>query len=633
VTASFASTKSGKSYPDWKRVYSRSQEMRLQREAAQLDEEVVSVDCLGDPGLEPEAASQPTLAMDAPPTSSNAPGRSQRASHRVQETPGSLAGASSGFQDAFSGSEPQSLSASVGLVETAEYGQGSNSVTWRWRFLADVTAQPPDCAERVTPSVVYSDLTEQTPSCRSSLDRERSIDFLLGSYGTVEAEDFTHVKVIDSEDEREIAQRRLQMKELQRSTKRCWSTAPCDADHVIEEPLATMTPVASQKQASMLHSAGCSALCTPHKRRSLRKKEASCSGDFRSFSRKQLRPRSTGQAARRLTIDALPADVLALVFRHLKLLPDLSLHSSMVNRSWREVAMDPRLWREVDFEHYERVNDDVVLNYTRRAQGRVSLLDLSKCHQVSNATIIQVVRENRHLRTIRLAWCNSVTDAVVVEIAKCCNELQEIVLACCVHVTGVAIDALAEHCPSLKVVNLACLGKIESQSLVRLFRRCGSLEQLHIVNAAAVDDRIVALMARRLPRLKYLDLSWCAHVTDEAVYRLARYCRDLEHLELGDTKVSSHGARMLLRCCRKLKVLSLPRCVFIDDELIHAILAFAADRLESLNVASCNRVSDDALQLLVEQCTNLCKLDVSKLPCRQLGGILRRASSHLEIFY
>lgn len=503
----------------------------------------------------------------------------------------------------------------------------------RRRFATDAAARPPDCAEPVTSGTDCADAIELSSSCRSSFDRDPSLYSSDGVSAVVEDEEFAQVKVIDTDDEREIARKRLQVKELQRPGKRSWSTT---ADEVsierCDESVAVTPPRAESNTMLDAHVEG-PALKTPHKRRSFGTDDNIASDNLHTINRKQLRPRGTGRAARRLTIEVLSADIMQQVFRHLSLLPDLSLRAANVCRAWRNVALDPRLWQELDFEHFERVNNSIVLTYTQRAQGQLRLLDLSKCHQVSNTAIVRIAWENPQLRTIRLAWCTSVTDFVVTEIARSCRDLQEIVLACCVNVTGVAVDALAEHCPSLTVLNLACIGKIEPQSLTRLFRRCPNLEQLHIVNSSMVDDRVVAQMARRLPRLKFLDISWCCHVTDDSLCRLARYCRELEHLELGDTKVSSHGVRTLLRCCKRLTGIGLPRCIFVDDELIHAILAFAGDRLESLNIASCNRITDEAVRVLLEQSTALRKLDVSKLPCRQLGNLLRKTNPHLEIFY
>jgi hypothetical protein len=519
----------------------------------------------------------------------------------------------------------------LGLEESNAW-RDAGDVTRR-RFSTDIAHRPPTCAEGGPSSTECADSAEITSSCRSSFERDRSIDSSCGLFSATENEEFTQVKVIDTDDEREIAQKRSQVKELQRSGKRGWSSTTGDLFVEEHDNVAVATPPCPEKNSVFdIHLEG-SALCTPHKRRFFRAGDDGLSESLHTINRKQLRPRATGPAARRLTVEVLTADIMQQVFRHLSLLPDLSLRAASVCKAWRIAALNPRLWQELDFEHFERVNNTVLLTYAQRAQGHLRLLDLSKCHQVSNTTIIRVVRENPRLHTIRLAWCTSVTDSVVTEIARCCRELKEIVLACCVNVTSAAIDALAEHCPSLTVLNIACIGKIEPNSLVRLFRRCPNLEQLHIVNSPLVDDRVVAQMARRLPRLKHLDLSWCCHVTDDALCRLARHCRDLEHVELGDTKVSSHGVRTLLRCCRRLTGLGLPRCIFVDDEIIHAILAFAIDRLESLNIASCNRISDDAVCLLLEQGTALQKLDVSKLPCRQLGNFLRRGNPRLEVFY
>ncbi|KAK4534244.1 hypothetical protein CDCA_CDCA01G0269 [Cyanidium caldarium] len=475
---------------------------------------------------------------------------------------------------------------------------------------------------------------------RRGPDACRLVDYLSPgetATGNDTGEDTLYVKVVDSEDEREWTRKRRVARELRLGQRHHRRRDEIPPSVLTEGRFAGETtptklherPLTSSDFTIFPHSN------TPHKRRlaGVSDESAESWSVLLAGTRKQLRPRSTSNAARRVTIESLPGDVLFHVFRQLDWMPDLALTATRVCRQWRASALDERLWREMDFCGYERVPSAVVVELSRRANGTLRSIDLSKCHQVSNEAIVAVARENAGLECVRLSWCTQVDDEVVQEVARSCPRLREIVLSFCGNITSKSVEALASHCPRLTAVNLACVGKVELSALTKLARCCPNIRRLQIVNSLLVDDAAVIHLAKRLPHLTHLDLSWCYNVSDESLFCLARHCKHLTWVELGDTKVSARGIHALLSACPRILHLNFARCVLVDDAAITAILTHAAHRLEGLNIASCHRISDDAVKNLLTKCAALKTLDVSKLPCRRLGDALRRVGSRVEVFY
>lgn len=328
----------------------------------------------------------------------------------------------------------------------------------------------------------------------------------------------------------------------------------------------------------------------------------------------------------RAALDRIQDDILVEIFSHLSQFPDL-LRVRQVCRRWRALSCDGRLWRTLSFEGHENVSSSALEALCRSTPGlrTLQILSLAKIHRVSEFAVRNIPRGDcsATLESVDLSWCSGANDKSVVEFSRCPG-LRELRLSHCRTVTRRSVRILAVRCPRLEVLDLNCIDGIRDSLLDVIGQNCPRLRVLNIANARNVTDDGVAFLASGCPRLELLDLSWCCKVTDWAVSKIASAMPRLREIGLSETRVTNIGISDLARSCAWLEALHVARCVRISDEGAESIMTYCASRLTTLNIASCHNVTDECVEKLIETCPKLSCLDVSKLPCRLIAGMLER---------
>ncbi|XP_062195318.1 putative F-box/LRR-repeat protein 23 [Phragmites australis] len=117
-----------------------------------------------------------------------------------------------------------------------------------------------------------------------------------------------------------------------------------------------------------------------------------------------------------------------------------------------------------------------------------------------------------------------------------------------------AVDRSAGRCESFR-------GPANRHLLAYLAASAPSLRRLHVTAAWCVPEAFVDRVITKLPMLERLALS-AGLISLSTMRALLKHCPCLELLDAGDCWFDrAMGYKLWRRCCRKIKVLSLPRMV------------------------------------------------------------------------
>jgi len=182
--------------------------------------------------------------------------------------------------------------------------------------------------------------------------------------------------------------------------------------------------------------------------------------------------------------------------------------------------------------------------------------------------ILRHTAEN--LRVLDMAYCSKVTDDAIEGIIKHAPKIQTIVLSGCTLLTDKAVESLCQLGDNLDILMLAHVANITDRSIVQLARSCSNLRSI--------------------------DVSFCRHLTDMSVFELA-------------------GLSSLRR-------LSLVRVHKLTDNAVF-FLAEHAPLLEHLHLSYCDRISLDAVHLLLKKLAELQRLTVTGMRSFKRKGVER----------
>lgn len=286
--------------------------------------------------------------------------------------------------------------------------------------------------------------------------------------------------------------------------------------------------------------------------------------------------------------ELIPTEILISIFQNvIKSISGSSVpflcKMSRVCRRWREVAIEPVLWRKVD------LSSSCVI---KASSGTIERLAPSRLTAVTELSL--------------LGW-EKLTDKGMQTIGKHCKQLQSIVLAQCWSLTSAGVASLADNCGQLKMIDVA-FTKIDITGLQHIVKVLGcQLENLSLRNCNRVQgESILPLIQEHCPNLTSLDLS-STNIRKLCVEKLQAGCPKLKHLFLVNLLLTSTPVCKTLINGKKpngfpeLETLGLP-CGFIgydqrNDRFLDRIL-WASRNLKMLDIRGPNTYSHDGLRRL-----------------------------------
>ena len=172
---------------------------------------------------------------------------------------------------------------------------------------------------------------------------------------------------------------------------------------------------------------------------------------------------------------------------------------------------------------------------------------------------------------------------------------------------------------SLTFVSIRDCINITDTAVKGLSLRCKKIENLSLRGCDKITDKALAEMTTPYEdsyslsdSLKTFDISYCAQVSSTGILKLLPSCGILEEINLsGIVTVDNDFIYQLCLVCPTIQRLVLQKCVLLTDVALCSIADYLW--IEMLDISSCNRITDDGVDVLSSVCTGIHELVLSNI--------------------
>ena len=296
------------------------------------------------------------------------------------------------------------------------------------------------------------------------------------------------------------------------------------------------------------------------------------------------------------------------------------LKVSEVCKKWRQISLDPSLWKKIDLS-----SENSPDNFNIRD---INIIFLTT--KVSTSTIREITLSSRS--------CRNLSDISLDYITQHCHRLQILRLSSR-KITNTGLKLIAENgnCPDLEVLELKKCDKVTGMGFVQVLRKRMKLQRVNVDGNSWVKQNILGEISQYCPDLKSLSVEGCKNVTDTALEILATGCRDLKHINLRKTtSLTNYGIETFLKKAPNLESLEIGivRKSLANEEVLSVIAENCAN-LITLDYQDSNRLQNvevfyhvargcPKLQVLaVRQCAVIANdiIEILKTLCPQLRSV------------
>ena len=157
-----------------------------------------------------------------------------------------------------------------------------------------------------------------------------------------------------------------------------------------------------------------------------------------------------------------------------------------------------------------------------------------------------------------------------------------------------------------------------------------SLRVVHVTGACQITDRGACWLAEHCVNLEDVDVSFCNSLTDAFLETLGRNTKRLKYAILsGLGHLTDRGIIALCQGCPKIVRIDCIGCHRLTDMAVKAIASLR--RLQAVNLASCDDVTDDGILALAANLTTLKYVDVSNLSEVSRDSIVQLARTNISM--
>ncbi|KAF7332041.1 Carbohydrate esterase family 9 protein [Mycena kentingensis (nom. inval.)] len=294
-------------------------------------------------------------------------------------------------------------------------------------------------------------------------------------------------------------------------------------------------------------------------------------------------------------------------------------------------------------------------------------LDLSGCNLITDLSVFELTAKSLPLQCIQLNGVVGLTDASVSALCKSCSRLSVLELCDLPLLSALSVRDIFTHSRKLRTLSLARCPLLTDKAFPStsasraatpvtlqfdkpLPPRPSSLldelpplilrhtaDNLRIVDLSflaqltdnAIDGLVGQLSDRTLEsicklgdHLDVLLLAHCSEITDNGIVKLARACTKLRCIDVGFCRNLTDMSVFCLAELRYIRRLSLVRIHRMTDIAIFAIAEHALD-LERLNLSYCDKLSLDAVHLLLKRLVRLQNFSATGIPAFRRTGVQR----------
>lgn len=266
-----------------------------------------------------------------------------------------------------------------------------------------------------------------------------------------------------------------------------------------------------------------------------------------------------------------------------------------------------------------KITDVGIIGYFEGTEAKLQALDISSCMHCGPPTGFAISTRASELLELRMNGLAMLTTESLRAIWDHAKKLTHFEMSAELRATTVHRKSMMPHvsdkvlkesnyCSLEEVIMVgACL--VTDIGLCSLILKCyNNLRVINFSYCHGVSDKSLYLLGMKAKGITTLIVSGCLHVTNSGIDAISNGCPLITTLELnGCAKVTNIGAKSIAKF-KKLEVLGIRNCDYIDDSGIIAI-AKGCRQLMQLEMSSLDLASPRSLTFLTHFCTRLVMLN------------------------
>jgi F-box and leucine-rich repeat protein GRR1 len=302
-------------------------------------------------------------------------------------------------------------------------------------------------------------------------------------------------------------------------------------------------------------------------------------------------------------------------------------------------------------------------------------IDLTNCKDLTDVGIMELAAKSLPLEWMHLNGLQGITDAAISTVAKTCSRLAELELSDIPLLTPLSVRDVWSYSRKLRVLRIRNASNLTDKAFpapiagsasfslsledkplphrpitwieqippLILSHSADNLRVLDLSNCKKITDAAIRGIVMHATRIQNISLSGC-QLTDSALESLCNLGNHLDVITLSHvSRITDRGVVSLASACTNLRVVDLSFCRLLTDmsvielagltglrrlslvrvqKLTDNAIFFMAEhcpKIERLHISYCDRISLDAIHMLLKRSENLQQLSGSGVP-----SLLRR---------
>ncbi|KAI1174401.1 hypothetical protein F4777DRAFT_383885 [Nemania sp. FL0916] len=340
------------------------------------------------------------------------------------------------------------------------------------------------------------------------------------------------------------------------------------------------------------------------------------------------------------TVAALPSEILISIFSRISDPKEL-LHCMLTCKRWarnvveilwhrpscttweKHAAICATLSLEQPFFTYtdfikrlnlaalaDRVNDGSVTPLA--VCTRVERLTLTNCHGLTDVGLTPLVRSSQHLLALDISGDRHITETSIVAIAETCRKLQGLNVSGCNSISNESLIQLAKSCRFIKRLKLNDCNQVNDAAVLAFANNCPNILEIDLHQCTNVGNEPVTALLANEQSLRELRLAGCELLDDSAFLALPlnKVYENLRILDLTScSRLTDRAVEKIIEVAPRLRNLVLAKCSSITDVAVHAISRLQKN-LHYVHLGHCRHITDDAVKRLVRSCNRIRYIDL-----------------------
>ncbi|XP_023639164.1 F-box protein At3g58530 [Capsella rubella] len=226
-------------------------------------------------------------------------------------------------------------------------------------------------------------------------------------------------------------------------------------------------------------------------------------------------------------------------------------------------------------------------------------LNLNGCQKISDSGIEDITSICPKLKVFSIYWNVRVTDAGIKHLVKNCRHIIDLNLSGCKSLTDKSMELVAESYQELQSLNITRCVKIADDGLLEVLQKCSSLQTLNLYALSGLTDKAYKKISL-LADLRFLDLCGAQNLSDEGLGDIAK-CDKLESLNLTwCVRITDAGVITMANSCTSLEFLSLFGIVGVTDRCLETLSQRCSSTLTTLDVNGCIGIKRRSREALLQ---------------------------------